>query len=106
MKPRDIAEGFSQRGSDEEDISAAGTDICELDVELFPVVVEPASTETNVDAIHGDNSSLGEQAIEEEADDAANRVLSEEIERVVDAHPVLDFGAVVAHCTRDNTEDN
>lgn len=67
-------------------------------------MVEPASTETNVDTIHGDNPSLGEEAIEEETDDTANRVLSKEIERVVDAHPVLDFCAVVAHCTRDNTE--
>lgn len=69
-------------------------------------MVEPASGDSRVDTIHGDNSSLGEQAVEEETDDAANRVLSEEIERVVDAQPVFDFCAVVAHCTRNNTEDN
>lgn len=33
-------------------------------------------------------------------------MLSEEIERVVDADPVLDLCAVVADCTRDNTEDD
>jgi hypothetical protein len=76
-----------------------------LDVELLPIAVKPASGDGSIDTIHGDNSSLGEEAVEEETDDAANGVLSEEIERVVDAHPVLDLCAVVAHCTRDNTED-
>ena len=69
-------------------------------------MVEPASTGGSADTIHGDNSCLGEQAIKEETYDATNRVFSEEIERVVDAHPVLDFCAVIAHSTRDNTEDD
>jgi hypothetical protein len=69
-------------------------------------VIEPTSGYASVDTIQGDNSLLGEQAVEEETDDATNRVLSEEIERVVDAQPVLDLCAVVAHCTSDNTEDD
>jgi len=43
-EPRNVGHAFGQCCSDYEDIGTAGTDVCELDVELLPIVVEPSST--------------------------------------------------------------
>ena len=69
-------------------------------------MVEPASLDIKIYTIHGDDFSSCKEAVEEETDDAANRVLREEIERIVDAYPVLDLCAVVAHCAGDDAEDD
>lgn len=106
VQPGDIHEDLGECGGDDEDIATAGTDVGELDVELLVVVVEPASRDSSIHAVQGDDFILGEETIEEEADDASNGVLSEKIEGVVDADPVLNFSGVVADCAGDDTEDD
>jgi hypothetical protein len=67
--------------------------------------VDPAAG-GGADAVHGDDAGVGEEAVEEEADDAADGVLGEEIEGVVDADPVLDLRRVVADGAGDDAEED
>ena len=84
-------DGVREQGGDGEGVGGGGDDVCDLDVHLAPVVVgEAAGDEAGVDAVEADDVVGAEEGVEEEADHAADGVLREDVEGVVDAEVVFD----------------
>lgn len=54
------------------------------------VAIEEAASEASVDTVKGNNGLRSEESVEDEANDTADTVLSEDIERVVDLDKELD----------------
>jgi hypothetical protein len=77
-------------GGDDERIRARGDNVRDLLVHLFPVAVEPPAGNGSGDAVEGDDVRGGEEAVEDEADNATEGVLSEQIEGIIDAQ--IEFG--------------
>lgn len=85
----DLVDNEGDDGADDERVCGAGDDIGELDVQLFPVVVNPAAV-GRVHAVETDDVGCGEDAVEEETDHSSDTVLSEHIESIIDLDPELD----------------
>ena len=78
-------------GAHDEGVGSDGNDIDELDVELLPVVLDPATSEkTVVHTIKTNNVVRTEDTVCEKADHTSDTVLSEHVEGIVDLNPVLD----------------
>lgn len=75
-------------------VAASGKRIGELDGQLNPVVVEPATLNSR-DAIQGGNIVSREKGGADVADEAADAVDGEDVEGVVDAEQELQLGGVV-----------
>ncbi len=56
---------------------------------MLPVMVEPATRDTVIDAIESNNVIGAEESVEEETDHTSDTVLSEHIHTIVDANPEL-----------------
>jgi hypothetical protein len=54
------------------------------------VAIEEATGKASVDTVEGNNGLRSEESVEDEADDTADTVLSEDIERIVDLDKELD----------------
>lgn len=122
----DVAECFGKEGGDDKYPAARCDDRGKLDIELLPIVIEPASRNGGVDTVEGDDSALSEETVEQETDDSTHGVLSEQIEGIVNTNPVLDcgdrrmssqldgrlrearrtLGAEIAHGSGDDTKDD
>lgn len=90
MEARRFVDGKSEEGGDDEGVNDAGDDVGDLNVKLFPVVVYPAAVyDACVDAVQADDIVGGEECVENEANDAGDAVLGEDIEGVVNADPAL-----------------
>ena len=101
VQPGDAVEAGRDERGDDERVRGARDDVRELDVELLPVVVQPAAARARVDAVERDDRAVGEEAVEEQADHPADRVFGAQVcererqrrrdgdgGRVRDAHPV------------------
>lgn len=77
-------------GGGGEGVGGGGDDGGELPAEDGVVAVEEAAAGAGVDAVEADDGARGEEAVEDEADDAADAVLGEDVEGVVDADEELD----------------
>ena len=63
-----------------------------MHVHLAPVAVQPAAREVaRVHAVEANDVVCAEERVEEESDHAADGVLGEDVEGVVDADPEFDF---------------
>ena len=93
MQARDEVDGEREQGGDGEGVTGGSDDVGELDVQLAPVAVrEAARDEAGVDAVEADDVVGAEERVGQEADHAADSVLGEDVERVVDAEVVFDCG--------------
>lgn len=90
LKARDHIDTLGDQSSDDECIRAGGGDIGDLLVECFPVLVDPTSLNADVDTVHGNDIGRTEEGVHNKANDTTDRVLSEQIESVVDPNEVLD----------------
>ena len=83
-------------GGHDECIGCSGNDVCDLDVQLLVVVVQPAAIDyACVDAVETDDVVCSEEGVEEEPDHSCDTVLSEHVHAVVDADPELDYKVLV-----------
>ena len=88
-----------------EGVDAAGDGVRELVAELDPVVVEPAAGDLG-EAVEVGYVVRGEEGGQDVADQAADGVLGEDVEGVVDAEDELELGGVVGSCCSDDTVDD
>ena len=102
----DHVDGLSDEGGDNKGVGAAGNSEGDLNVQLLPVVVDPASLELHVDTVETNDVIGTEEGVENETDDTTDSMLSEHIESVVNLDHELDLGAKVASDTGGDTEDN
>jgi len=87
--------------------AGCGEDVGDLNVELAPVVVDPAAGEdAGVDAVEADNVGGAEESVCQQAEHAGHTVLREHVHGIIDLHPVLDLGGVIADDASDDTEDH
>lgn len=89
----DLVDGESDDGADYEGVGGAGDDVCELNVQLLPVVHDP-STCDGVYTVKADDVGRSEDAVEEETDHSCDTVLGEHIEGIIDLNPELDCETV------------
>lgn len=105
VKTRDVVDSVSENCGDDESVGCACDNVCQLDIELAVVVVEPATSEsagccvleTSVDTIKTNDVVCTEESVEHKSDHTGDTVLSEHIHRVVDSNPVLDLGGKVSN---------
>lgn len=87
-------DGVDDEGEDEGDdegVGGDGDDIGDLDVELLPVLVDPAPVDdTGVDAVKTNDVVCAKQTVEDETDHTSDAVLSEHIHGVVNVNHVFD----------------
>lgn len=106
VKTGNHIDSLSDDSRNDKGVSGAGDDVGDLDIELAPVVVEETTGDLHVDTIETDNVVGGEEAVENESDDATDGVFSEHIESVVNSNIELDFGAKVASDASNDTEND
>jgi len=69
-------------------IGRDGNDVCELDVQLFPVMRNPAAlVEASVYTIETNDVASTEDAICKKTDHTSDAVFSEDVESIVDTDP-------------------
>lgn len=90
LEAGDEVDDLGDGGRHEEGVGGGGDNGGDLPAEDDEVAVEEATLGTGVDTIEADDGIGGEEGVEDEADDTANSVLSEDIERVVNADEELD----------------
>lgn len=76
---RDVIEPFREGCGHDEGVYYTGCDVTDLDVQLFPVVVEPSAICSGVHAVKSDDCLIREESVEEEANNTAYGVLGEQI---------------------------
>lgn len=86
----DDVDDLGDDGGDDKGVGAGGDNGDNLPAEKNELSVEESAGGGGVDAVQGDDSAGGEEAIEDEADDAADAVLGEDVEGVVDADEEFD----------------
>lgn len=98
MQTRDEVDAISEDSGHDKGVAGCGDDVGDLDVELLPVVFDPAGgAVVDVDAVEADDVGGAEEGVEDEADHAGDAVLGEDVHAVVDADPVLDCGLCVSN---------
>lgn len=91
----DEVDNLGENGREDKGVSAASHNVGDLDVKLLPVVVDPSAVnDTVVDAVQTNNVVGSEESVEDEANNTADTVLSEHIERVVDLNEKLDYEGI------------
>lgn len=88
-----------------ERVDAAGDGVGELVAELYPVVVEPAAGDLGK-AVEVRYVVCGEEGGEDVADEPADGVFGEDVERVVDAEEEFELRGVVGACGSDDAVDD
>src|SRR4051812_49260206 len=90
-------DGLGDEGRHDKRVGGAGDQVGNLDVQLLPVLVEPATRDdAGADAVEADDVVGGEEGVEDQADHAADAVLSKHVERVVNADQELNLGGEIA----------
>lgn len=90
LQPRYKIDEFGDDGGHDEGVGGGGNDSGNLPANDFVVAVDEAAAGADVDAVEADDFSGGKEGVEDEADDAADAVLGEDIEGVVDADEEFD----------------
>lgn len=86
----DLIDDEGEDGADDEGVCGAGDDVGNLLVDGLGGASDGASGKTVVDAVKADDVVCAEDTVEEESPHSGDTVLSEDIERIVDADPELD----------------
>ena len=100
-----FVEHKAEEGGDDAAVAGDGADVGNLLVHLFPVVVDPAAGVFGV-AIVADDVVCSKDGVEEEAEDAGDAVLGEDVQGVVDLEPDFEDGGEVADASREDAEDD
>ena len=96
-KAGDHVDELRQGGGHDEAVGGAGDDVGQLHIQLLVLVVDPAARDdARVDTVEPDDVVGREEGVEDESDKAADPVLGEHVERVVDAEPELELCRQVA----------
>ena len=83
MERGDAVDALRDERGDDEAVRGARRDVRDLDVELFPVAIEPAAARRSVHPVERDDRAVGEDRVEEQAKDAADGVFGAQVcERV------------------------
>ncbi len=90
MQSRNGVDRLGDDGGDDKGVRGARDDVRNLDVELLPVVVQPAAVRGRVHAVERDDLAVCEEGVAQEADHAADGVFGAQIQRVVDSQHELD----------------
>lgn len=106
LQAGDQIDELGDDGGHDESVGGAGDDGSDLPSEENVVAVEETTGEAGVDAVEANNLAGGEEGVEDETDHAADTVLSEHIEGVVDAEEELDLGGKIAGDTGNDTEND
>lgn len=90
MKAWNKVDGVGNDEGHDEGIAGASNDVSNLDVELFIVLVnEATSDDAGVDTIQADDVGCAKESISNKTKNACDTVLSEHIHRVIDSEPVF-----------------
>lgn len=106
LQAGDEVDNFGNNGRHDKSVGGRGDNDGDLPAQDGVVAVEEATDGARVDAVEANDVLAGEEGVEDEADHAADAVLSKDIERVVDADEELDLGAKVAADACGNAEDD
>lgn len=106
LEAGDEVDDLGDRGGHDEGVGAGGDDGGDLPAENDEVAIEETALGTGVDTIETDDGIGGEESVEDETDDTADTVLSEDIEGIVNADEELDLGSEVAGDASDDTEED
>lgn len=90
LETRNEIDDFSDDGGHDKGICGSGNDSSNLPSNKLVVVVEKATNGATVDSVETNDATAGEKSVEDEANHATDTVLSENVERVVDADEKLD----------------
>ena len=89
-------ESWNQIDAESEDVahgegpSGCGEDICELDIELAVVVIDPAAgDDAGVDPVKSDDVGCAEKSIGHQTQHSRNSVLSKDVKCVIDSYIVF-----------------
>lgn len=96
LETRNKIDDFSDDGGHDKGIGGSGDDSSDLPSDKFIVVVEKAANGAAVDSVETNDATAGEKTVEDEANHATDTVLSEYVERVVDADEELDCENMLA----------
>jgi len=64
LQSRDHVHGFCNNGSHDEGVGGGSKNICELDVELLPVMVDPTSWNVGIYIVHGNDARGRKECVE------------------------------------------
>ena len=97
MQARDLIDDKGEDGRDNEGVGGGGDDVRELDVQLFPVVLDPAErVPGRIYPVERDNVVGAEDGVGEEAEHTGDAVLGKDVHAIIDADPVLDCEGMLA----------
>lgn len=96
LQTGDNVDNLGDDGGHDKGVGGGGDNGSNLPADDLVVAVEEAAEGARVDAVEADNLLAGEEGVEEEADHAADAVLGEDIEGVVNADEELDCGKRLA----------
>ncbi len=87
----DLVDDEGEDGGHDEGVACACYDVGDLDVQLLPVVVEPAAgDDTGADTVKANDVVGCKEAVKDETDHSGKAVFGEHVHTVVDADPELD----------------
>jgi len=90
MQAGDLVDDEGDEGGYAERPGKAGNNIGELNVELLPVVLDPADRwESGVDTVKRVDVGRAEYGVRKESENTSHAVLGEDIHRVVNTDPVF-----------------
>lgn len=93
MEAGDIVYAKGNDVGDTESPAGGGKDVSDLNIQLAPLVVDPATkNDASVHAVEADDVGCAEKGVGEEAEHAGDGVLGEDVHGVVDTDPVFDCG--------------
>lgn len=90
LEAGDEVDDLGDDGGHDEGVGGGGDDGGDLPADGLVVVVHETTSGTSVDTVEADDGAGSEEGVEEETDHAADTVLSEDIERVVNLDHELD----------------
>lgn len=96
LETRNEIDDFSNDGGHDKGIGGTGNDNSDLPSNKLIVVVEKTTDGAAIDSVETNDATASEKGVEDEANHATDTVLSENVERVVDANEELDCEHVLA----------
>jgi hypothetical protein len=101
VQARNIVDDQSQDCGHNEGIACGSQNVCNLDVKLLVVVIQPATVnDTCVDSVETDNVVGCEESVEEKPNHSCDTVLSEYVHAIIDTDPEFDYQMLVPRLYR------
>jgi hypothetical protein len=90
LKTRDEIDDLGNDGRHDEGVCRGTNNGSDLPADNDVVTIHETTHDTSVDSVEADDGTAGEESVENETDNTADTVLSEDIERVVNSDEELD----------------